>query len=321
MLASIIAMALAAQAAAAESPPAPSAATTAPATSPAVQPGAVQFDMTSKITGRTYRIYVSAPLGSPPPPNGFPVLYTLDAYMTFGTASTQADVGRTDNRAPMVVVGIGYPDIRKTLLSRNRDMTPSPPTGATLTQVEKDYGPAKPDAYGDAEGFHRFMTEELRPLIAQSYRTDPKNQSLMGYSFGGLFALHVLFQHPRSYQGYVIGSPSIWWNDREVLKDENAFGALVKAGKVAPRILITSDQWEQFEGDPTLPPPGAERRDMLAELSEDRMVDNARELAARLTALQGGAGYKVRYTLFPEETHLSGMAASTSRGIAFIAVP
>jgi predicted alpha/beta superfamily hydrolase len=90
-------------------------------------------------------------------------------------------------------------------------MTPSPPTGATLTQVEKDYGPAKPDAYGDAEGFHRFMTEELRPLIAQSYRTDPKNQSLMGYSLGGLFALHVLFQHPQSYQGYVIGSPSIWW--------------------------------------------------------------------------------------------------------------
>jgi len=51
------------------------------------------------------------------------------------------------------------------------------------------------------------------------------------------------------------------------------------------------------------------------------MVDNARELASRLMALQGGAGYKVRYTLFPEETHLSGMPASTSRGVAFIGVP
>jgi hypothetical protein len=109
--------------------------------------------------------------------------------------------------------------------------------------------------------------------------------------------------------------------DREVLKDEDAFDALVKAGKVAPRILVTSDQWEQFDGSPYLPPPGPERSAKLAEWREDRMVDNARELATRLMALPGGAGYKVRYTLFPEESHLTGIAASTSRGVAFIGVP
>lgn len=165
------------------------------------------------------------------------------------------------------------------------------------------------------------MTEELRPIIGQAYKADPKNQSLMGYSLGGLFALHVLFMHPDSYQNYVISSPSIWWNDREVLKHEAAFGALVNAGTVAPRILITSGEWEQGEGSPSLPPPGPDRVAALAELGEFRMVDNARDLATRLKALEGGSSYTVRYSLFLEETHLSGIAAALSRGVTFVVVP
>ena len=43
-----------------------------------------------------------------------------------------------------------------------------------------------------------------------------------------------------------------------------------------------------------------------------------RELAARLKAVKGPPGYEVRYALFPEETHNSGIPASTSRGVAFV---
>jgi hypothetical protein len=49
-----------------------------------------------------------------------------------------------------------------------------------------------------------------------------------------------------------------------------------------------------------------------------RMVDNARDLAGRLKALPGGPGYEVRYTLFPEETHLTGIPVATGRGVAFV---
>jgi predicted alpha/beta superfamily hydrolase len=289
----------------------------APATSPARLPGSVQFDMTSKITGRTYRIYVNRPM-KPAPPGGFPVLYLLDGDWAFGAASFQAVAAPLDGRSDIVLIGIGYPE-GNPFLRRNPDLTPSMPSGSTLVDAKETWGPVKSGAFGDAEGFHRFLMEELRPIVTQAYKTDPKNQSLMGYSLGGLFALHVLFQHPDSYRSYVIGSPSIWWNDREVLKDEAAFKDLVRAGKVAPRILITSDEWEQFEGSPDLPPPGPKREEVLADLRKSKMVDNARDLATRLTALKGNADYKVHYTLFREETHLSGLPAATSRGVAFVA--
>ncbi|MEO7564186.1 MAG: alpha/beta hydrolase-fold protein, partial [Sphingomicrobium sp.] len=217
-----------------------------------------------------------------------------------------------------IVVGIGYPD-GSPWRRRTADLTPSMPTGANLADVENEEGgPVKPGSYGDAEGFHRFMTEELRPILIQHFHASPTNQSLMGYSLGGLFALNVLFRHPDSYRSYVIGSPSIWWNDREVLKHEAAFSALVRSGKVAPRILITSDEWEQSEEAPYLPASGPERVKALAEMREAAMVDNAHALATRLKSLKGSSSYEVAYALFPEETHLTGVAAATSRGVTFV---
>jgi predicted alpha/beta superfamily hydrolase len=273
-----------------------------PAASPALLLGAVQFDVTSKITQRTYRIYVAG-ASAPPSKGGYPVIYVVDAGASFATAASQAGLGRFEGKRPALVVGITYPDARSTLTLRNRDLTPSEPVRASRAQMEKTFGTVKPGDFGGADDFHRFMMEELRPLIARMYEVDARDQSIMGYSFGGLFALHVLFEHPNAYRSFVAGSPSIWWNDCELLKDEASFASAVRAGRASPRILITSDEWEQPKGDP------------------DRMVDNARELATRLEEIKGPAGYDVRYVLFPSETHVTGIPASTSRGVAFISVP
>lgn len=292
----------------------------APKTSSASVPGAVQFDIESKITGRTYRIYVQGP-SAPPPATGFPVIYALDAAASFGTAASQVTLGRYDGWPSAVLVAIGYPDFARSLLLRNRDLTPSQPSGATRTGSEKTFGPIKPDDYGGADAFHRFMVEELRPVIARMYKVDPANQTLVGYSLGGLFALHVMFSHPDAYRTFVAGSPSIWWNDREVLKGEAGFAAAVRSGKAAPRLLITSDEWEQSETSPYLPSSGPERAKEIAEMNSDAMVDNARGLAMRLAALKGAAGYQVEYALFPHETHLTGIPAATSRAISFAIAP
>jgi predicted alpha/beta superfamily hydrolase len=277
-------------------------------------PGAIQFDIKSKITGRTYRIFVAAP-SSPPPHAGYPAVYLLDAGTTFATVASQARIAQSEGRPPMLIVGIGYPDDGASLLLRNRDLTPSEPTGQSRAEMVKDYGPIKPGDYGGAEAFHRFMMEELRPRIMGSYRVDLHNQSLMGYSFGGLFVLHALFEQPDAYRTFVVGSPSIWWNDREVLQGEARFVSAVRAGKAAPRILVTSNEWEQFAGAPGLTPADLEF------MERARMVDNARELESRLQAIKGSGGYVVRYFLFSQETHISGIPAAASRGLAFISRP
>ena len=277
-------------------------------------PGATQFDITSRITGRTYRIYLAGPL-TPTPPGGFPVLYVLDAFTSFPIAASQALLGSLGGRAPVLVVGVGYPSVLATQTLRKRDLTPWPADPSAMDPGDK------PSDYGGGEDFHRFMVEELRPVIARTAKVDPGKQALMGYSLGGLFTLNVMFRHPDAYQTYVACSPSIWFDGRKVLEGEAAFADLVRAGKTAPRLLITSDGWEQGPEVPDLPASGAARAKAIAEMAAARMVDNARDLATRLAALKGGAGYQVRYALFPEETHLTGIPAATSRGVAFVVKP
>jgi predicted alpha/beta superfamily hydrolase len=293
---------------------APSTATSPPTLAPATLDFASQFDLTSKITGRTYRIFVSSPL-TPAPKGGFPVLYVLDGNGAFPIANGQAVLSLFGGAKPVLVVGVGYPVAAAAMSLRNRDLTPTQPG-------PRDPGgwsdKPKPEDYGGADAFHRFMMEELRPAIASLYPVNASDQSLMGYSLGGLFTLDMLFKHPNAYRSFIAGSPSIWFNDREVLKGEGAFSKTVRSGVAAPRILITSDRWEQSEEAPDLPNAAEARTKALAEMARFRMVDNARELADWLKALPGGAGYEVIYTLFPEETHLTGIPAATSRGVAFV---
>lgn len=287
-----------------------------PQTLPATIPGAVQFDIESRITGRSYRIFVQGD-ARPAPPTGYPVVYALDASISFATAASQIALGRNAGWPPVVLVAIGYPEPAKTSLLRNRDLTPSQPDEATRGWLEPRFGPINADDYGGADAFHRFMVEELRPLIDRMYKVDPSNHALIGYSFGGLFVLHVMFNHPDAYRTFVAGSPSIWWNDREVLQGEAGFVAAIQQGRCVPRLLITSGEWEQSEAAPDLPPSDAERAREIANRNRHAMVENARALAARLGAVEGQAGYDVRYTLFVNETHLTAIPAATSRAIAF----
>jgi hypothetical protein len=269
-------------------------------TVPALLPLAVQFDIKSTHTGRTYRIYLSQPV-VPAPANGYPVLYVLDADTAFATAATQAVLASLlEGRKPVLVVGVGYPDVMATMGLRTRDLTPYVPNATTLGKV-----PVKPEEWGGGEAFHQFMMQELRPNIESRVAVDKNDQSLMGYSLGGLFALHVLLSSPQSYQSYVIGSPSVYWNGKQVLQDLPSFTQQVRDGKVSPRVLITSDEWEQSAKSRSLP-------------ERFRMVDNAREVAKTLRKIKGTNGYRVDYALFSNETHNSGIPASTSRGVAFV---
>lgn len=288
--------------------------TTHPLRVPATLPMAEQFDLTSKINGQTYRIYISRPTGTAPP-GGYPVLYVLDAYTAFPIAAAQVLLSSGGGPSPALVVGIGYPDTMDTSTLRIRDLTPWAADSSSVMPG------SKLDDYGGADAFHKFMMEELRPVVGKIYPVGPHKQALMGYSLGGLFILHVMFHHPEAYRTYVAGSPSIWFDGGKVLQSEAAFCEAIRTGKVAPRLLITSSSWEQAEDSPDLPPSGEARAKEMAEMNAERMVDNARELAARLQALKGAPGYQVRYVVFPQETHRTGIPASTSRAVAFVLAP
>ena len=291
----------------------------APVRSPVIRPDAEQWDMTSAITGRTYRIYVAKPVAfTPPPPEGYPVVYLNDGDFDFHTAAdalTMQSIGMEIR--PAYVVGIGYGKGWE-IASRTRcaDLLPCQPDPATLAGLEAS-PLTKGATYGEADAFHRFMMEELRPLVEASYPVDGTNSSLWGHSFGGLFALHVLFNHPGAYQTYLVNSPSINWSGGAILKDEAKLMEALAAGKVSPRILLTAGEYEETLADHVNVHESVTREQMQAMLTAFAMVTNVVALADRLKAAQAPAGCKAEAVIFQHETHLSVLPATISRGLRF----
>jgi predicted alpha/beta superfamily hydrolase len=83
----------------------------------------------------------------------------------------------------------------------------------TSTQDSKGRG-GKADLYG------QFLLEELMPFIESNYRTrqEPRNVGLGGSSLGGLVSLYLGMKYPTRFGKLAVMSPSVWWNDRAILK-------------------------------------------------------------------------------------------------------
>ncbi|AEW85773.1 alpha/beta hydrolase [Flavobacterium columnare] len=100
-----------------------------------------------------------------------------------------------------IVVGIANTD-------RKRDFTSTP-----NQQIVKDRYPTS----GGSEKFIAFIENELQPYISKNYTTT-NDKTIIGQSLGGLLATEILFKKPHLFDQYIIISPSLWWNDGELLK-------------------------------------------------------------------------------------------------------
>ncbi|HEX5750084.1 MAG TPA: alpha/beta fold hydrolase [Archangium sp.] len=141
----------------------------------------------------------------------YPVLYLLDgdAHFHHATGVVQFLAGNS-HILPMIVVGVPN-------TNRTRELTP-PVHGDTVMPGDtssRSVARSLPTA-GGADRFLRFLEEELAPYIEAHYRTQPY-RILVGHSFGGLFAVHALMNRPQSFHAYIAISPSLWWNDGELV--------------------------------------------------------------------------------------------------------
>jgi predicted alpha/beta superfamily hydrolase len=268
---------------------------------PAAIPNARQYDLKSRLNGQTYRLWISTPFQAGPAV-AYPVFYVLDGNEGFGIAAyTEAKLIHNREAAPAIVVGIGYPtdDLAECGRRRFFDLTPSVYKGSR--PMLRDF------KSGGGDVFLRVIEEEVKPFVSARYKVDSTKQTLYGLSLSGLFALRVLFRNPKAFSTYILTSPSIWYNDKEVLVDEEAFSKRARSGELRLKILLTSAGEEQYRGDDPK---------LLAEAAVSRMIDNASELADRLAVLNPG-NITVARTIFPGETHNSVGPASLSRAIRF----
>lgn len=168
----------------------------------------VRTKIHSEILNEDLEILIATPANYAANNIRYPVICLLDgnAYFLQTVASARFLAGR--GMAPgMIVVGIPNTD-------RARDLTPPSSAASDI----KD----NPTS-GGADLFRQFLVRELRPFIDARYRTEHYH-ILIGWSFGGLFAVHALLDEPDSFDAYVAISPSLWWNsEAEAAKADTMF--------------------------------------------------------------------------------------------------
>lgn len=271
---------------------------------PAMLPGTHQQDLRDPASGRTWRIWVQRPAG-PMPPTGHPVLYVLDGNAAFALAAQLArnDAERPPEMRPdaAIVVGIGHPgDAVIHPAERQRDYTPPPPGSS---------GGSTSDQAGGAPVLLDFIARELQPRIAAAFPVDLQRQTLSGHSFGGLLVLHALFTRPALFTRYAATSPSVWWNQGQVLQTAAQFA---QAHAQAPRAFHAQLQLRvgSLEHARAAATPAR-----AAVQAERRLLERTEALAQQLTALQWPE-LRVHLAVLPGLDHGSVMAPALIDALA-----
>ncbi len=144
----------------------------------------------------------------------YPVLYLHDGQNLFDAATafggTEWNVDETAQGLikkkliePLIIIAVaGMGE------DRIHEYTP------TVARIEPD-GESDAQSRGLLRDYGRFLVEELKPFVDQTYRTRPDRDStgLGGSSLGGLASLILSFWFPETFTRIAALSPSIWWDD------------------------------------------------------------------------------------------------------------
>lgn len=159
----------------------------------------------SKILDETRKLVISLPDNYKKSEKTYPVLYLLDGPGHFHHTTGLIDFLSSNGVMPeMIVVAIAN-------TNRTRDLTPP------LREPNPDVTNG-----GGADNFIRFLDEELIPHIDKNFRTHDY-RVLIGHSYGGLFAVHALVHQPDLFDAYLAISPSLQWDNQNLVAQADKF--------------------------------------------------------------------------------------------------
>jgi predicted alpha/beta superfamily hydrolase len=157
---------------------------------------------------KDYELYIQLPASYAESTKNYPLVLVNDSRFAFPSASGAMQLMGGQVIQEAILVGISYSKGDDRGVSRTRDYTP------TFSPVEKN-GQSSVSRLmsGHAKEYVSFIESQVIPLIQNNYRVDHKNKIFVGHSYGGLLGTYILFKKPELFTHYIIGSPSLWYDN------------------------------------------------------------------------------------------------------------
>lgn len=259
-----------------------------------------QIEIFSEEIDQKFIINVGLPPNYSQENTKYPVVYVTDAGSNFSGLMSSLPLMQLVNDLPhFILIGIDYKSKKSndSMSLRNRDLTPTNDSIWMSGQKEmyKIFGDLPEAEPGGAKEFLEFIDHKVKPLINDKYHVNSSDQTYCGFSLGGLFGLFTLFTSPKSFNRYVIGSPSIWWDNKHILQIEEEYS---KNNKELPAKIFMSAGDLEEEGDS----------------DAFRMVTNIKSLSKTLKK-RNYEGLTIKTVILEDETHCSAVAATLNRGL------
>ncbi len=253
---------------------------------------------------RDYELWVSLPASYASGSRSYPVVFVTDAAYAFPlTRAIEARVtGHSKELPEFILVGLAYAKGDTPEYSRRRDYTPS--AGGDRGAVSDM--PGRPVAYGQAEGYRRFLADAVFPFVASHWRADMGRKVFAGHSYGSLLGAYVMLTAPEMFDGYVLGSPSLWFDDYLVMARERTFAGA--HADLRARVYLGAGE---FEGRA---PKGRAGDTRYAGAGEHDMVADTQAFA-RTLASRRYPGLRLRSDVIAGEDHLTVAPALITRGL------
>lgn len=256
--------------------------------------GTQVFDVPDPASGIPYQVFVSLPSSyGEDSSRTYPTVYVTDA--DYGFPMLRLIGRRMNGEGPRVeefiLVGLSYGKGQDGMESRRRDYTPTPngPVGA----------PA--DArHGESLRYRDYLRDTVMPFIDGKLRTRPDRRIYVGHSYGGLLGAQILMTDPAMFSGYVLGSPSFWYDKRHLLRE--APQLLAQRDNLSAAVYLYVGEFEAVRA-------GDRRYNREA----DMVADNRR--FAELLEARAYPGLKLKSEVLAGEDHLSVAPRGFTQGL------
>jgi len=134
----------------------------------------------------------------------YPVIYVLDGGVLLNAVHLVHDNYYGGFMPEMIIVGVSNAN------NRTRDLTTS--------KIKERHRMPYNEENGEANKFSKFLINELIPHIENKYPVT-NYRTIIGHSYGGLFAANLLVKHTEVFQNYLLIDPSLDWDNQKLLKE------------------------------------------------------------------------------------------------------